>query len=145
MKSQFLIKEGKLEILEDRIEIGDKWKSARFQYNTLPVISLLYPLALVSYRKLHDDMWWIGLVLLIIGTLVLLFRLFYPKRRIFESQLQINQIDKVIFEKYSYDKLSAKFILKNKERRFVDLDFDKFWQADFEQALEAKGIVTERV
>ncbi len=145
MKTKFPIKEGSLEFIEDRIEIGDKWKSARFQYNTLPVISLLYPLALVSYRKLHDDMWWIGLVLLITGTLVLLFKFFYPKRRIFKSQLQINQIDKIILEKYSYDKLSAKFILKNKERRLVDLDFDRFWQADFEEALEARGIVTERV
>src|SRR5665647_48229 len=110
MKSQFPIKEGRLEIFEDRIEIGDKWKSAKFQYYYLPIISLLYPLALVGYRKLRDDMWWIWLVLLIIGTLVLLFRFFNPKRRIFESQLQIDQIDKVILEKYSYDKLSAKFI-----------------------------------
>jgi len=75
----------------------------------------------------------------------LIFKFFNPKRRIFKSQLQIDQIDEVILEKYSYDRLLAKFILKNKERRFVDLDFDRFWQADFEQALEARGIVTERV
>ena len=141
-KSQFPIKEGSLEIFGDQIEINDKWKSARFRYYALPISSILYPLALV-FRRQHDHMWWFGLIMLIVWTILLLFTINNPKRRLHKGQLQINQIDKVILEKYSYDKLSAKFILKNKRRRFVDLDFDRFWKADFEQALEAKGVAVE--
>lgn len=145
MKSQFPIKEGNLEIFEDRIEIRDKWKSARFLYLSLPLLAVPYPLALVVTHNWKDGRWWFGLVLLGIEAIVTLFVFWGRKRRIFGSQLELDKIDKVILEKSFYDKLSAKFILKNKRRRFVQLDFDRFWKADFEQALEEKGVKVESI
>jgi len=143
MKTKFPIKEGTLEFIENCIEIRDKWKSARFHYHFLPMISLLYPLLLVVHRKISDDIWWIGLVILIIGTLVIPFRFLNPKRRVFDSQLQLDQIDKVVMESYSYDRLSAVFYLKNGTRRLVNLDFDRFWRADFEQSLAERNVESE--
>ena len=145
MKSQFPIKEGNLEIFEDRIEIRDKWKSVRFLYLSLPLLAVPYPLALVVTHNWKDGLWWFGLVLLGIEAIVTLFVFGGRKRRIFDSQIELDKIDKVILEKSFYDKLSAKFILKNKRMRFVQLDFDRFWKADFEQALEAKGVIVESI
>jgi hypothetical protein len=139
MKTIFPIKEGTLEFFDDHIEIRDKWKSAQLISYIFPISSTLYPLALV-FRPKHDDLWTFGVVLLVMWTLLLSFKLFNPKKTIYLSQLQIDQIDSIILERYSYDKLSAKFILKNRKRRLVNLDFDRFWRADFEEALAARNI-----
>ena len=143
MKAVFPIKEGTLELFEDRIEIRDKWKSARFSYN-FRYFSMLYPLILVL-RPQHDEMWWIGIGLLSLMTIVLLYRLLNRKKRIFDNQLQIYQVDSVILEKYSYDRLEARFILRNGNYRMVNLDFDRFWQADLKESLEAKNISVKSV
>lgn len=140
MKTKFPIKEGTLEFFEDHIEIKDKWKFARLQYYYLVFISLFASISLLVQRKEAEEIRWIWLVLLIIITIVLLFRIFNPKKRIFDIQLQIDQIDKVVMESYSYDRLSAVFYLKNGTRRLVDLDFDRFWRADFEQSLAETNI-----
>ena len=145
MKSQFPIKEGNLEIIENRIEIRDQWKSARFLYLFGPLLTIPYPLVLVLTHTWQDGLWWLGLALLGIEAIVTLFVFGGRKRRIFDSQIELDKIDKVILEKSFYDKLSAKFIFKNKRRRFVQLDFDRFWKADFEQALEAKGVIVESI
>ena len=143
MKTIFPIKEGTLELFEDRIEIRDKWKSARFSYK-IRYFSMLYPLVLVL-RPQHDEMWRIGIGLLSLMTIVLLYRLLNRKKRIFDNQLQIYQVDSVILEKYSYDRLEAKFILRNGNYRMVNLDFDRFWQADLTESLEAKNISVKSV
>jgi hypothetical protein len=145
VKSQFPIKEGTLEFFEDYIEIRDNWKSARFQYNIVPYLLVAYPLEIVFIQKVHDEIWWILMMLLIIYAIAIIYRFLNPKKRIFKNQLRIDQIDEVILEKYSYDKLSAKFYLKNKTYRLVDLDFDRFWKADFEQALISNGIAVESI
>ena len=145
MKSQFPIKEGTLEFFEDYIEIRDKWKSARFQYNIVPYLLVAYPLEIVFIQKVHDEIWWILMVLLIIYAIAIIYRFLNPKKRIFKNQLPIDQIDEVILEKYSYDKLSAKFYLKNSTYRLVDLDFDRFWKADFEETLMSNGIAVESI
>jgi len=142
MKNLFPIKEGSLEFIEDYIEIRDKWKSQRFFYYTLPIVSIPYPLMFVL-RPPHDNRWWLMLVLLIVGSLLLLYMFLSPKKRIFKGQLPLNQIALVVLERYNYDKLSAKFILQDGKRRLVDLDFDRFWMADLKEVLEAKGIDVE--
>ena len=78
-------------------------------------------------------------------TIVLLYRLLNRKKRIFDNQLQIYQVDSVILEKYSYDRLEARFILRNGNYRMVNLDFDRFWQADLKESLEAKNISVKSV
>ena len=143
MKTNFPIEEGSLEFFEDRIEIRDKWKSARFSYK-IRYFWMLYPLVLVL-RPQHDEQWWIGIGLLTFMTIVLVFRLLNPKKRIFDSFLLINQIEKVVLEKYSYDRLEAKFILRNGNFRMVNLHFDRFWQADLTESLEAKNISVKSV
>ena len=143
MKTIFPIKEGTLELFEDRIEIRDKWKSARFSYK-FRYFSMLYPFVLVL-RPQHDEQWWIGIGLLTLMTIVLVFRLLNPKKRIFDSYLLINQIEKVVLEKYSYDRLEAIFILRNGNYRMVNLDVDRFWQADLTESLEAKNISVQSV
>lgn len=145
MKSKFPIKEGSLEFFEDFIEIRDKWKSARFMYKTQSYLFVAYPLTIVIFQKLHDTLWWILLVLLVLFSIIQIYKIFNPKKRIFKNQLPFDQIEEVILERYSYDKLSAKFHLRNKTWRLVDLDFDRFWKADFEQALVSKGIAVESV
>ena len=145
LKSQFPIKEGSLEFFVDHIEIRDKWKTARFQYNIVPYLLVAYPLEIVFVQKVHDEIWWILMVLLIIYSIAIIYRFLNPKKRIFKNQLPIDQIDKVILEKYSYNKLSAKIYLKNRTYRLVDLDFDRFWKADFEQVLISKGIAVESI
>lgn len=145
MKSLFPIKEGSLEFFEDRIEIRDKWKSARFMYKSQPYIFVGYPLTIVLFQKLHDGWWWFLMMLVILYAIIMIYRIFNPKKRIFKNQLPIDQIDEVILEKYSYDRLSAKFYLKNRTYRLVDLDFDRFWKADFEQVLGSNGIAVENI
>ncbi len=143
MKTNFPIEEGSLEFFEDRIEIRDKWKSARFSYK-IRYFSMLYPLILVL-RPQHDEMWWIGIGLLSLMTIVLLYRILNRKKEIFDSFLLINQIEKVVLEKYSYDRLEAIFILRNGNYRMVNLDVDRFWQADLTESLEAKNISVQSV
>ena len=145
MKSQFPIKEGSLEFFVDHIEIRDKWKSARFQYNIVPYLLVAYPLEIVFIQKVHDEIWWILMVLLIIYAIAIIYRFLNPQKRIFKNQLPIDQINEVILERYSYDRLSAKFCLKNRTYRLVDLDFDRFWKADFEQTLISNGIAVESI
>lgn len=84
-------------------------------------------------------------MLLAIFAIIKIYRFFNPQKRIFKNQLPIDQIDEVILERYSYDRLSAKFHLKNRTYRLVDLDFDRFWKADFEQALISNGIAVESI
>ena len=105
---------------------------------------MLYPLILVL-RPQHDEMWWIGIGLLSLMTIVLLYRILNRKKEIFDSFLLINQIEKVVLEKYSYDRLEAIFILRNGNYRMVNLDFDRFWQADLKESLEAKNISVKSV
>ena len=145
MKSLFPIKEGSLEFFEDHIEIRDKWKSARFVYKYQPYLLVAYPLTIVLFQKVHDGMWWLLLMLLILFAIIKIYRILSRKKRIFQNQLPIDQIDEVILEKYSYNKLSAKFYLKNRTYRLVDLDFDRFWKADFEEALISNGIAVESI
>ena len=145
MKTNFPIKAGSLELFEDRIEIRDKWKSARFSYQVQPYILSFYPLALVVDRHRPDEMWWIGIILLSLNAIVLAYRFLSPGKRIFNHQLQINQIEKVVLEKYSYDQLDAKFILRNRNFRMVNLHFDRFWQADLTESLEARNISVETI
>jgi hypothetical protein len=145
LKSQFPIKEGTLEFFEDYIEIRDKWKSARFAYKYQPYLLIAYPLTIVLFQKVHDEIWWLLTMLLAIFAIIKIYRFFNAKKRIFKNQLPIDQIAEVILERYSYDRLSAKFHLKNRTYRLVDLDFDRFWKADFEQALISNGIAVESI
>jgi hypothetical protein len=145
MKAQFPIKEGKLEFFEDYIEIRDKWIFARFSYKFLPYIMVVYPFEIVFFQKVHDGIWWLFMMMLILYAITLIYRSLNPKKRIFKNQLPIDQIDEVILERYSYDRLSAKFCLKNRTYRLVDLDFDRFWKADLEEALVTKGIAVESI
>jgi hypothetical protein len=82
MKSKFPIKEGTLEFFEDYIEIGDKWKSARFQYKIVPYLLIAYPLEIVFIQKVHDEIWWILMVLLLIYAITAIYRVLNPKKRI---------------------------------------------------------------
>jgi hypothetical protein len=140
MKTQFPIKEGTLEFFEDYIEIRDKWKFAKFYYRFFPIATMAYPVALVFTRKINDGQWWFGVVLTSIMIIGILYFLISGKRRIFHPLLQIDQIQKVEIEKYSHDNRWVKIYLKNRSRRLVEIDFDRFWQADLKEAFESNRI-----
>jgi hypothetical protein len=140
MKTQFPIKEGSLNFLGDQIKINDKWKFAKFYHRFFPIAGMAYPVALVFTRKINDGLWWFGVVLTTIMLLGILYFLFSGKRRIFDPLLQIDQIQKVEIERYSHDNRWVKIYLKNRSRRLVEINFDRFWQADLKEAFESNGI-----
>lgn len=144
MKTKFPIKEGTLEFMEDYIEIKDKWKSTRITLYLLYMTGVLYPLEMVFHGKNHDQ-FLLGVVFLSLWFILILLNIFFKKKRTFKGQLPIDQIKLVVLERYNYDKLSAKFIMKNNIIRLVDLDFNRFWKADLKEALAARGIAVESV
>ncbi len=142
MKDKFIIDRGTLIFSDNRIEIDDKTGAGWISTMVLPVVLMLNGIVYlwIYFQKGREEYHlWLGLFL-ILG--VIIGRIIGGKKN-FDKQILLNSIEKVILKKDLADRSVAVICSKERGRRMVVLDFDRYSLADFKQALEEKNIVME--
>ena len=148
MKTHFIIHKGELSFSDNYIEINDKsskWTKRFTVFNT--ICAVFYGiLLLIKYFKTNDPFdLWRGLIVVTLGIPGLIIQ----SKITFINKIKYHEIEKVIIKTSISNYFIADFIISDKKKRRVILDyadlsrFKKFSLDDFVKNLGDKNVRTE--
>lgn len=142
MKDKFYIEEGTLQFVDGRIEINDRKRPAwffRLFYPGIVVLNGFVYLWIYFFRNGEAYQLWLGLFMvfaLVIGRII-------GGKLNYDSKIELNNTDKVILKRDLFGRSMAVFCSREKGKRMVLLNLDRFSQIDLIKTLEEKNIPIE--